>query len=112
MYVTPVSAMGSGGIDPILRKRYAALNRELRKKRLKENEGIDSLDLFLESEVESNEPILTVEELREINSNPLWKKTPIKIAYTVLQRLCDETLNMPQNMEYLKIFALRVYKNH
>ena len=109
--ISPVSGFGGGEVDPILRKRYAALNRELRKKRLKEKGEVDPLDLVLQPKVKSNEPVLSVEELREINSNPLWKRPPIKIAYTVLQRLCDETLKLPQNMEYLKIFALKVYKN-
>jgi hypothetical protein len=34
---------------------------------------------------------------------------PIKIAYTVLQRLCDVTLRMSQNTDYMKPIALRMY---
>ena len=60
-------------------------------------------------EVEEVEPVLTPEELREIYANPISSRVPIKIAYTVLQRLCDETLRMSQNTDYLKPIALRMY---
>ena len=111
MLISPVSGMGGGGVDPILKKRYAALNRELRKKRLKEKGEVDPLDLVLQPKVKSNESVLSVEELREINSNPLWKRTPIKIAYRFLQRLCDEKSQLPQNIEYFKKIGLQIYKN-
>ena len=114
MCVGAVGAVGSGGgtIDPILMERYAVLNREMRIKRLREEEGIDPIEpigeIFFPEEKEVTPP-LTVEELREIYTNPISKRIPIKIAYTVLQRLCDETLRMSQNTDYLKPIALRMY---
>ena len=114
MCVGAVGAVGSGGgtIDPILMERYAVLNREMRIKRQREEEGIDPIELigeiFFPEEKEVTPP-LTVEELREIYTNPISKRIPIKIAYTVLQRLCDETLRMSQNTDYMKPIALRMY---
>ena len=107
--VGAVGSVGGGRIDPILMERYAVLNRKLRMKRIKEEEGIEPLDEILLPKIEAVEPVLTPEELREIYANPISARTPIKIAYTVLQRLCDETLRMSQNMEYLKPIALRIY---
>ena len=107
--VGAVDSVGGGQIDPILMERYAVLNRKLRMKRIKEEERIEPLDEIWLPKVESVEPTLTPEELREIYVNPISARIPIKIAYTVLQRLCDETLRMSQNTEYLKPIALRMY---
>ena len=107
--VGAVDSVGGGRIDPILMERYAALNRQLRLKRIKEEEGVEPLDEIWLPKVEEVAPVLTPEELREIYTNPILARTPIKIAYTILQRLCDETLRMSQNTEYLKPIALRMY---
>ena len=107
--VGAVGSVGGGQIDPILMERYVVLNRKLRLKRIKEEEGVESLDELWLPKVEAVEPALTPEELREIYANPISARTPIKIAYTVLQRLCDETLRMSQNTEYMKPIALRMY---
>jgi hypothetical protein len=111
MCVGAVGAVGSGGgtIDPLLMERYAVLNRDLRLKRLREEGGIEPIGEIFFPEVKEVEPPLTVEEIREIYANPISKRIPIKIAYTVLQRLCDETLRMSQNTDYLKPIALRMY---
>ena len=111
MCVGAVGAVGSGGgqIDPLLMERYAVLNRDLRLKRLKGKEGIEPISDIWFQNVEEVAPVLTPEELREIYSNPISSKTPIKIAYTVLQRLSDKTLRVSLNTEYLKPIALRMY---
>ena len=111
MLVILDSSLESGNIDSILRKRYATLNRQLQKKRLKEQEELNPLDQFLQLKVESNEPSSTVDELQEINSNQISKTTAIKIAYRFLQRLCDTSLQLPQNLKYFKIMGLQIYKN-
>ena len=107
--VGAVGSVGGGQIDPILMERYAVLNRQLRLKRIKEEEGVEPISEIWLPEVKEVEPALSPEELREINANPFFIRTPIKIAYTVLQRLCDETLRMSQNTDYLKPIALRMY---
>ena len=111
MCVGAVGAVGSGGgtIDPILMERYAVLNRDLRLKRLREEGGIEPIGEFFFPEVKEVEPPLTAEEIRVIYANPISKRIPIKISYTVLQRLCDETLRMSQNTDYMKPIALRMY---
>ena len=111
MCVGAVGAVGSGGgtIDPLLMERYAVLNRDLRLKRLREEGGIEPIGEIFFPEVEEVTPPLTAEEIREIYANPISKRIPIKIAYTVLQRLCDETLRMSQNKDYMKPIALRMY---
>ena len=107
--VGAVDSIGGGQIDPILMERYVALNRDLRLKRLKKEEGVDPLSDIWSPEVEEVEPVLIPEELREIYANPITSRTPIKIAYTVLLRLCDETLRISQNTDYLKPIAFRMY---
>ena len=107
--VGAVGSVGGGQIDPILMERYAVLNRQLRLKRIKEEEGVEPISEIWLPKVEEVAPALTPEELREIYSNPISSRVPIKIAYTVLQRLCDETLRMSQNTDYLKPIALRMY---
>lgn len=107
--VGAVDGIGGGQIDPLLMARYAVLNRQLRLKRIKEEEGVEPISEIWLPEVKEVEPALTPEELREIYANPISSRVPIKIAYTVLQRLCDETLRMSQNTEYLKPMALRMY---
>ena len=107
--VGAVGSVGGGQIDPILMERYVVLNRKLRLKRIKEEEGVESLDELWLPKVEAVEPALTPDELREIYANPISAQTPIKIAYTILQRICDETLRISQNTEYLKPIALRMY---
>ena len=111
MCVGAVGAVGSGGgtIDPLLMERYAVLNRDLRLKRLREEGGIEPIGEIFFPEVKEVEPAFTAEEIRESYANPISQRVPIKIAYTVIQRLCDETLRMSQNTEYLKPIALRMY---
>lgn len=111
MSVGAVGAVGSGGgqIDPLLMERYAVLNRDLRLKRLRKAKGIEPIDEIWLPKIEEVEPYLTPEELREIYANPISKRIPIKIAYTVLQRLCDETLRLSQSTDYLKPIAMRMY---
>ena len=111
MCVGAVGAVGSGGgqIDPLLMERYAVLNRDLRLKRLREEGGIEPIGEIFFPEVEEVTPPLTAEEIREIYANPISKRIPIKIAYTILQRLCDETLRMSLNTEYLKPIVVRMY---
>ena len=111
MCVGAVGAVGSGGgqIDPLLMERYAVLNRDLRLKRLREEKGIEPIGEVWFPEVEEVDPPLTAEEIREIYANPISKRIPIKIAYTVLQRLCDKTLRISQNTDYQKPIALRMY---
>ena len=111
MCVGAVGAVGSGGgtIDPLLMERYVVLNRDLRLKRLREKGVIEPIGEIFFPEVEEVTPPLTAEEIREIYANPISKRIPIKIAYTVLQRLCDETLRMSQNKDYMKPIALRMY---
>ena len=112
MCVGAVGSVGSGssGIDLILIERYAALNKQLRLKRIKEVEEIESITAFESFEVQ---PInnISPEELREIYANPILSRIPIKVAYTVLQRLCDDTLKLSQSTEYLKPLALKMYCN-
>ena len=80
-------------------------------KRLREEENIDPLDTVCIPRIESYETTLTVEKLREIYANPISKSIPIKIAYTILQRLCNETLRISQNTDYIKQVAFRMYDN-
>jgi len=41
--VGAVGSVGGGQIDPILMERYAVLNRQLRLKRIKEEEGVEPI---------------------------------------------------------------------
>ena len=107
--VGAVDSIGGGQIDPLLMARYEVLNRQLRLKRLREEEGVEPIVEIWLPKIEEAEPAITPEELHEIYANPIHIRTPIKIAYTVLQRLCDETLRMSQNTDYLKPIALRMY---
>lgn len=111
MCVGAVGSVGSGssGIDPILIERYAVINKQLRLRRIKKEEKIEPLrnDDF---KVKTYEKTISPEELREIYSNPILSHIPIKVAYTVLQRVCNETLKASLCNEYLKPLAIRMYE--
>ena len=111
MYVGAVESVSSGscGIDPILIERYTALNKQLRFKRIKKDEEIEPTTELVNFKVQTIENHISPEELRIIYSNPILSHIPIKIAYTVLQRLCDETLKLSQNTECLRPIALKMY---
>ena len=114
MYVGAIGSIDSvsaGGIDPYLMSRYATLNKQLKLKRLREEVNIDPLDIVCIPRIESYETTLTVGKLREIYANPISKSIPIKIAYTILQRLCNETLRISQNTDYIKQVAFRMDDN-
>ena len=85
--VGAVDSVGGGRIDPILMERYAVLNRKLRMKRIKEEEGIEPLDEILLPKIEAVEPALTPEELREIYANPIYVKVDQKKNF--LRKLID-----------------------
>ena len=108
--VGAVGSFGAGQIDPELISRYASLNKKLKLKRQGKTEGVESLIGDMHPRVEPFEATLTPEELREIYTHPVLLRTPIKIAYTVLQRICDETIRESQNTEYLKKIAVKMYK--
>lgn len=111
MCVGAVGSVGSGksGIDPILIERYAVINKQLRLRRIKKEEKIEPLrnDGF---KVKTYENTISPEELREIYANPILSHIPIKVAYTVLQRVCNETLKASLCNEYLKPLAIRMYE--
>lgn len=90
--------------------RYTtALNRQLRLKRQKDKYDVKPISEIRLSKVEEVVPALTPEELREGYANPISSRIPIKMAYTVLQRLCDENLRMSLNIDYLRPIAFRMY---
>ena len=78
--VGAVDGIGGGQIDPLLMVRYEVLNRQLRLKRLREEEGVEPIDEIWLPEVKEVEPALTPEELREIYANQISSRVPIKIA--------------------------------
>lgn len=89
--------------------RYTALNRQLRLKRQKDKYDVKPISEIRLSKVEEVVSALTPEELREGYANPISSRIPIKMAYTVLQRLCDENLRMSLNTDYLRPIAFRMY---
>lgn len=110
MCVGAVGSVGSGssGIDPILIERYKILYKQLRLKRIKKSKGIEPITELENFKVQRIENNISPEELREIYSNPILPRIPVKVAYRILQRLCDETLQLSQSTEYLKPIALKM----
>ena len=77
--------------------------------RVKKEEKIEPLrnDDF---KVKTYENTISPEELREIYANPILSHIPIKVAYTVLQRVCNETLKASLCKEYVNPLAIRMYE--
>lgn len=111
MCVGPVSGVGGGGggISPLLIEQYKRLNREMKKKRLEAKEGVDPLIGDLQPRVEPFEYTVSPEELRQIYSHPLSARIPIKVAYTIIQRLSDFAPEDRFDTEALKLVAWRMY---
>ena len=111
MCVGPVGGVGGvgGGISPLLIEQYKRLNREMKKKRLAAKEGVDPLIGDLHPRVEPFEYTVSPEELREIYAHPLSATIPIKVAYTIIQRICDYTPDDRLDSEALKLVAWKMY---
>ena len=63
----------------------------------------------LHPRVEPFEYTVSPEELREIYAHPLSATIPIKVAYTIIQRICDYTPDDRLDSEALKLVAWRIY---
>ena len=92
MRVQAVSPVGIGSciLNSELISKYEKLNKELRAKRLGKTDAAESISYFSPSGIKSNLSDFTPEELRKMYANPLTAKTPVKIAYTIIQRLCND----------------------
>lgn len=111
MSVGAVSGVGAGssGISPILIEQYKRLNKELKLKRLAAKRSVDPLIGDLQPRVETYEETISPEEIRYYNSHPLSAQIPVKIAYTIIQRISEYTSEDQLDKEALKLAAWRVY---
>ena len=100
---------GSSGISPILIEQYKSLNKELKLKRLAAKRGVDPLIGDLLPRVETYEETIPPEEIRYYNSDTLSAQIPVKIAYTIIQRISEYTSEDQIDKEALKLASWRVY---
>lgn len=109
MCVEPISGIGTGccGISPLLVEQYKKLNREIRKKRLSASVDIKSISNALYQNIDFSPE----EELRETNAIRIFSNIPIKVAYTVIQRLCSNLFDESLENEIKKFYASRIYNN-
>lgn len=108
MCVEPINGVGAGysGISPLLVEQYKKLNREIKKKRLSASEDIVAI-----SKISSQNIEVPSEEHRETNAISIFSNIPIKVAYTVIHRLCSNLFDESLENEINKFYASRLYNN-
>lgn len=106
MYVSAIGSIDGSYIPHDLQQRYAKLNKKRKWKRILEAEGVDDLEKYLMSGFKNlpiqQEPEILNEQNNKTYSTPLSADIPIKVAYTVLQRVCDEELDELEEIKLIK----------